>query len=69
MSREDDIQKLIDGVHDLESTLIFDYSGVDYTICPICEERGPEGSLMKDLKHELNCIWLIAKDLNTGKEK
>ena len=72
MSREDDIQALINGVLELGETA--DYYESDYRweyTCPLCYANIDAYSIsnakeaMKEIPHEHDCIYLIAKDLNT----
>ena len=70
MSREDDVKKLVDGV--LATGLIFHDNpngGYEYT-CPFCcafESVGGNVSepTIETIKHDLHCIYLVAKDLAT----
>lgn len=73
MSREDNIQKLIDGV--LEESPQRDLNDDVYE-CPFClasthyvNVSGLKHRKIPQPPHASDCIWLIAKDLNTGKEK
>ena len=75
MSRQKDIQRIIDEV--LETELeFFDNSngGYDYT-CPFCYASICIGGHIKSptmhtIVHDTdNCIWLIAKNLNTNMNK
>lgn len=69
MTREEDIQRLIEGV--LETTPIFyddANGGYDYS-CQFCGNTltvgGDATPTMRDIKHGVDCIYLIAMDLNT----
>ena len=44
-----------------------DYNSCDYTLCPLCDGDIRDGGYeMKDIKHDMDCGYLIAKDLMTG---
>ena len=66
MSREKDIQELCKQV--LENC----YPNYDYDRgshqCPFCgnDRWGKDSSEMKNIKHESDCAYLIAKDLSTN---
>ncbi len=63
--REKDIQKLCEGIKQMNVNLTGDYgSGAE---CPFCRKdcRWDTDSVM-DIEHEQNCIVLIAKDLSTS---
>lgn len=70
MSREDDIQRIIDDIVNT-TTEFWDNpnGGYEYS-CPYCYSKVVVGCkarpTMKDINHSLDCIYLIAKDLNTG---
>jgi hypothetical protein len=71
MSRESDIQSVIEGVLSNGATFYDNPNGgYEYT-CPFCYGEVVVGSgglgttNMEDIKHNGDCIYLIAKDLNT----
>jgi hypothetical protein len=71
MTREQDVQKLIDSVLEVEPDFYDNPNGgYEYT-CPFCFAEvsvgGGSNISMADLKHDpKECAWLIARDLNTG---
>ena len=64
MSRENDIQELCNKV--LKVGLAPDWE-TDEESCPFCSVRvhGVMDNDIKDLKHNRDCAYLIAKDLTT----
>lgn len=66
-TREEDIQKLIEGVIETSPEFFDNPNGGYENTCPFCDARGGGLHLgMLDLKHNpKDCIWLIAMDLNT----
>ena len=73
MNREDDIIALAKGV--LATKAIYDEKynsrSPDTFVCPFCgqeewEVNCKEDHEMESIEHELNCPYLIAKDLLTG---
>ena len=67
MSREEDIQKLCRQI--LETEMVYEYNsnGADSVHCPLCfEESHDIGVDISEFKHDLNCSYLIAKDLMTN---
>lgn len=72
MTREEDIQKVIDGILNITPNFWDNPNGGYEYSCPFCNgEKTIEGNelppTMKDIEHDIDCIWLIAQDLNTGK--
>ncbi len=69
MSREQDIQELIKQVLDISPEYTENHNIGDYWECPFCEEISCSylrtNCEMNDIKHDQNCAYLIAKDLNT----
>lgn len=71
--RERDIQSLCQAVLSIEPHCWDNPNGPYETRCPFCtaeENRGgqnPSGcyASMKELKHEPDCVYLVAKDLST----
>lgn len=67
--REKDILKLCEAV--LATSLIFwdnPHGGYEYS-CPFCrkmEDGPPDYFPISELTHDLDCAYLIAKDLTTG---
>lgn len=75
MSREKDIQKICEGILETESDWYDNPVGKYESSCPFCcaiEYRGgrdaPIFVNINDLKHDQDCIYLIAKDLMTNIE-
>lgn len=66
---EEDIVKLCNQVINLNAVHDSDGNGYDYYYCPICYEEIIEDryTSMSDIKHKLDCGYLIAKDLMTNK--
>lgn len=70
--RELDIQKLCTAVLDTSPNYWDNPNGPYETSCPYCDAtiyRGGGGAIwasMHELNHELNCAYLIAKDLSTN---
>jgi hypothetical protein len=72
MTREDDINKLIDAVLEISAVFFDNPNGAYEVSCPFCGGIKYFGGnvstpTMTDIKHDLNCAYLIAKDLNTGR--
>lgn len=72
MTREQDIQKIIDYIIETPPDFYDNpNSGYEYT-CPFCYARLVLKAIekspgMSDIKHDSKkCIWLIAEDLNTN---
>jgi hypothetical protein len=70
MSREEDIEKLCKGVLEVQLSFYDNPSGPDEYTCPFCQEtqysKGSETPTMGNFKHDVNCVYLIAKDLLTN---
>lgn len=64
--REKDIQKLCKGVLEMSPISYCNPNGPDYSNCPLCSKESFFNAGMDDIKHELNCVYLIAKDLSTN---
>ena len=66
--REQDIQTLCKAV--LESGIQHEYNknSVDRYRCIFCYMSVPDWNTESDIKHSLNCPYLIAKDLVVGYE-
>ena len=70
---EKDIQKLCKCVLNIEPNTYDNPNGCYETTCPFCNaydsRGGGKGSIwatMNELKHDIDCAYLIAKDLSTG---
>lgn len=67
MTREEDIQELCKQV--LNASLLPEMGDCGYTQCLLCCGKGNFNSYtMDEIKHDINCAYLIAKDLSTGKK-
>lgn len=70
--RELDIQKLCTAVLDTSPNILILPNGPYETSCPYCNAaiyRGGGGAIwasMHELNHELDCAYLIARDLSTN---
>lgn len=67
-ARERDIQELCKQVLSTccEYTSINNMSGLGEHSCPFCGTQGYHSDSMETLKHDVNCAYLIAKDLSVG---
>lgn len=66
--QEQDILRLIDKVLDVAPKFHYNPNGADTSSCPFCYNHvNGEYADMNDIKHEQNCAYLLAKDLNTGR--
>jgi len=72
MSRESDINKVIVAVLETPATFEMGHCGADYFECPFCEhdimdsKKLANKNSMNQIKHTMDCSYLIAKDLNTN---
>ena len=73
--REKDIQQLCKEVIEMSAIGYDNPNGAYETTCPFCfsrEDRGGGGvnnfATMSELKHDLDCAYLIAKDLSTNQK-
>lgn len=72
MTREDDINTLINAVINIPSVIHYRPNHADESTCPFCHktkyfagnQNEPD---MSEIEHDVNCAYLIAKDLNTNK--
>ena len=70
--REKDIRKLCETILNIDSDWFDNPNGAYESSCPFCsaiEYRGGGSTIyvkMTELKHDLNCPYLIAKDLSTN---
>jgi|TARA_R110000822_G_scaffold6851_10_gene28673 hypothetical protein len=70
-TREEDIQELCNQVLDTVTVFWDNPNGAYENSCPFCsaiEYRGGKNSYadMRELSHDSDCAYLIAKDLMTG---
>ena len=75
MQREKDIQALCKVVLEIGVDGYDNPNGAYESSCPFCsakEHRGGGGgdiwATMEELKHDLDCVYLIAKDLSTNNQ-
>ena len=66
--REKDIKSVCDAILELNPEFYYNSNGADESICPFCREVSYRGdsTTMDEIKHDPNCAYLIAKDLNTN---
>lgn len=64
--REKDIQRLCESV--LEDCIQWESwsNSYDRYYCVFCHNEVPDSLLKQEVKHDLNCVYLIAKDLSAG---
>lgn len=71
--REQDIEKLIDGVYEMSTVYTNNPDGPDEVSCVFCgvyKNCSGDGFIsMHDLSHEKDCVWLITQDLLHKEEK
>ena len=70
MTREQDIQTLINTVLAMTPTFYDNPNGAYEFTCPLCNGGKDIGGdtpypTMDDINHDTDCAWLVAKDLNT----
>ncbi len=65
--REKDIQELCNQVLGASPAVYYNPNGADDTTCPFCGEcvYNSKGNML-EIKHSIDCAYLIAKDLSTG---
>ena len=67
--REEDIKKMVEGVLDVDTKFWDDPNGSYTHTCPFCDNDyysyGSMRGSMHDIEHAPDCIYLVAKDLNT----
>lgn len=67
MSREYDINKLCKKIMELTPEYIYGDNGPDEYECPLCgKTENSSRPTMNEFSHDIDCPYLIAKDLMTG---
>lgn len=62
--REKDIQILCNQIVNMSVETYYNPGGANTSTCPLCYSRVEYAEAdIKDIKHDLNCGYLIAKDL------
>ena len=61
--REKDIQEVCSQIKEMQ--VLPEKGDCGYTQCPLCYGSGPWDGEIEEISHELNCAYLIAKDLST----
>jgi len=65
--REKDLQKLCRRVINTSPITFYNPNGADDATCPFCYAKTWDVNAgMEDIKHKLDCEYLIAKDLLTN---
>lgn len=64
LEREKDIQKLCEAVLISNLTTSYNGNGWGETFCPFCSAKGGEDAEIRELEHDSDCAYLIAKDLS-----
>jgi hypothetical protein len=71
MSREDDIDKVLSFIVNNEPIFYDNPNGAYELSCPYCDAEEIRGcdqfknpTTMETLKHDLDCLYLVAKDLS-----
>lgn len=64
--REKDVQGICSAILNMSPVSVNNMSGPDYSYCPMCYKEGNYHGDIQDIKHELSCAYLIAKDLSTN---
>ena len=65
-TREEETLALCRAVLNINSVSEYDPGGPDYSYCPMCYNKCGIHEDMKDITHNQDCPYLIAKDLSTG---
>lgn len=62
-----DVIALAKAVKEISANSHYNPNGPDYTDCPFCTgEVGGEYGKMEEIKHDLDCPYLLAKDMLTN---
>lgn len=67
MTRDEEILKLCKGVLNASPSVYYNPNGADDSTCPFCGAKVLWADAeIEDINHDLDCAYLLAKDLSTG---